>query len=359
MSELELHGVSKRLGDHLAVDDVSFRVAPGEFLVLLGSSGSGKSTTLRMICGLEHPDIGTITLGGREISALKPRDRNLGMVFQEYGLYPAMDVRGNIAYGLEARKAASKDEIHRRVTAAAGKLGLTELLDRSTQELSGGEQQRVALARAMVKDADAYLFDEPLSNLDPKLRHRARRDILAVHRDKGRACVYVTHDQGEAFAMADRVAVMAHGRLQQVGTPAELLSAPANAFVARFVGDPPMNVVSAQVDGGSVRARGITLPLPHGTTAAAGSRVLAAFRPEAVTRAANGSPAIAGVVVGTEFGLTEQIVRFETADGTQLTAMLDGDLADTDVSPGDAVGFDVAGPVHLFDAVTELAIRHG
>ncbi|TDD72630.1 ABC transporter ATP-binding protein [Jiangella aurantiaca] len=352
MGELEVRGVSKRLGGHQAVDDVSFTVATGELFVILGTSGSGKSTLLRLICGLERPDAGQILLDGREIHTLPPRQRNLGMVFQDYGLYPAMDVRGNIAYGLESRGGLPKDEIQRRVVEAAGKLGLGEMLGRSTQDLSGGEQQRVALARAMVKDADAYLFDEPLSNLDPKLRHHARRDIVAVHREKKRPSVYVTHDQSEAFAMADLVAVMSHGRVQQVSTPDELLSAPANTFVARFVGSPPMNLVPAALDGGVARASGVEVPIERVARSGSG-RVIVGFRPESMRPAHTASAALSGTVVDVEEGFVEQIVRFTTGDGTEVTAVLEDDLP---IGPGDPVAFDVDGHVHLFDPVTEQAI---
>ncbi|WP_116951657.1 ABC transporter ATP-binding protein [Jiangella endophytica] len=353
MGELEVRGVSKRLGDHQAVDDVSFIVASGEFFVLLGTSGSGKSTLLRLICGLETPDAGQILLDGREIHTLPPRQRNLGMVFQDYGLYPGMDVRGNIAYGLEARGGVPKDEIQRRVVEAAGKLGLGEMLSRSTQDLSGGEQQRVALARAMVKDADAFLFDEPLSNLDPKLRHHARRDIVAIHREKKRPSVYVTHDQSEAFAMADRVAVMSQGRVQQVSTPDDLLSAPANTFVARFVGSPPMNLVPAALDAGVARADGVEVPVGSVPGPAASGRVLVGFRPESVRPARNGTAALTGSVIDVEEGLVDLTVRFATADGVEVTAVVEDDLR---LAAGDPVAFDIDGPVHLFDADTEQAI---
>lgn len=366
MSELELRGVRKRLGDHVAVDGVSFRVDAGEMFVLLGSSGSGKTTLLRLICGLESPDEGEIVLDGRDISGLPARERNLGMVFQEYGLYPAMDVRGNIAYGLEARGKHSKEEIARRVTEAAGKLGLSEMLSRSTQDMSGGEQQRVALARAMVKDASAYLFDEPLSNLDPKLRNRARRDIMTVHREKQQPSVYVTHDQSEAFAMADRIGVMSGGRIQQVGTPDELISSPANVFVARFVGSPPMNLVPGEIqrDGsvGSFKAAadGLSITLSDRWAAAAqryeNSRVLVGFRPEALRPTDNGTSFAEGTVVHAEPGLTEMIVRFATGDGTQVTAVFEEDL---DVDDGETVRFRIdPADIHLFDADTEHALGH-
>jgi multiple sugar transport system ATP-binding protein len=246
MSDLEVQGLVKRFGNNLVVDRVSFHVNDGEFFVLLGPSGGGKTTILRMICGLEMPDDGRIVLNGQDVTKLNPRQRNLGMVFQDYGLYPSMDVYGNIAYGLEARR-VPKAEIQKLVPQAAAKLGLTPHLRRSINDLSGGEQQRVALARILVKDADAFLYDEPLSNLDPKLRYQARRDIVSVHRTKQKPSVYVTHDQTEAFAIADRIAVIAKGHLQQVGTSDELIEAPANIFMSRFVGSPPMNLLTGNL----------------------------------------------------------------------------------------------------------------
>ncbi len=266
MSDLEVQGLVKRFGNNLVVDKVSFHVNNGEFFVLLGPSGGGKTTTLWMICGLEIPDDGQIILNGQDITRLAPRQRNLGMVFQDYGLYPTMDVYGNIAYGLETRY-VPKSAIQKRVPQAAEMLGLTALLRRSIVDLSGGEQQRVALARILAKDADAFLYDEPLSNLDPKLRYQARRDIIKVHRTKQKPSVYVTHDQTEAFAIADRIAVIAQGHLQQVGTPDELLAAPANLFMANFVGTPPMNLLTGdltQQDTGYVlQTDGIEFALPR------------------------------------------------------------------------------------------------
>ncbi|WP_069805641.1 ABC transporter ATP-binding protein [Thermogemmatispora onikobensis] len=242
MSTLEVQNLVKRYDGRSIVDHVSFRIEDGEFFVLLGPSGSGKTTVLRIICGLEQPDEGRVLLGGEDITRLSPRQRNVGMVFQDYGLYPSMDVYGNIAYGLENRR-LPKDEIQRRVLEAAEKLQLTPLLRRSIDTLSGGEQQRVALARILARDANVFLYDEPLANLDARLRHQARRDVLAVHRLRGVPSLYVTHDQSEALALADRLAIMAAGRLQQVGSPNELLEHPANLFVARFLGNPPMNLL--------------------------------------------------------------------------------------------------------------------
>ncbi len=264
MSELHVEGLVKRFGSNLVVDNISFHVQEGEFFVLLGPSGGGKSTTLRMICGLETPDAGRITLGTQDITTLAPRLRNLGMVFQDYGLYPSMNVFNNVAYGLEA-KHMPRNEIDKRVRQAVELLGLTPHLHRSINDLSGGEQQRVALARILAKDAELFLFDEPLSNLDPKLRYQARRDILNVHRTKKKPSIYVTHDQTEAFAMADRIAVIAKGHLQQVGTSEELINAPANVFMARFIGSPPMNIIPGQLSnrGGTytVQVGGLEIPL--------------------------------------------------------------------------------------------------
>lgn len=242
MSNLEVQELTKRFGSTTVVDEVSFRVNNGEFFVLLGPSGGGKTTILRIISGLEQPDNGRVLLDDRDVTRLSPRQRNVGMVFQDYGLYPSMDVYGNIAYGLENRH-MPRPEIQKRVQEAAEKLKLTPLLKREITALSGGEQQRVALARILARDADVFLYDEPLANLDPKLRYQARRDILSVHRLRQVPSIYVTHDQAEAFAIGDRIAVIAHGHVQQIGTPTELLEKPANLFMARFIGTPPMNLL--------------------------------------------------------------------------------------------------------------------
>jgi multiple sugar transport system ATP-binding protein len=371
---LEVRNLVKRLGNHLAVDDLTFTVDDGEFFVLLGPSGCGKTTSLRIVCGLEQPDSGSVLIGDREVHNLPSRDRNLGMVFQEYGLYPSMDVFGNMAYGLQARGKVPRKEIESRVKAAAEKLDLTALLPSPITDLSGGEQQRVALGRAMVKDADAYLFDEPLSNLDPKLRHRLRRDIIAMHRDKGKPSVYVTHDQTEAFAMGDVVAVMAHGRAQQIGPPDELVSKPANVFVASFVGSPPMNLLPAELgaaDGSYVaRAHDATLTLP-----AEWSQVLARYGKDKVTLgirpdafvlrtdadlAPNGDGAdggtLSGEVTDVEPLIGETVVRMRTSEQTQLAAVFRAGEEGT-LGPGDVVrvGVDAAG-MRLFDAESAQAL---
>lgn len=242
MAFLEIHHLSKNYGQNNVLRDINIAVPEGEFFVILGPSGGGKSTLLRILCGIEKADAGEIILNGRNITELPPRERNIGMVFQDYGLYPHMNAWENIAYGLEAR-GTPKNVIEQRIKTAAEKLGITPLLQRVIVDLSGGEQQRVALARALAKDADLYLFDEPLSNLDPKLRVQARRDIVMVHREKHKPTLYVTHDQTEALASGDRIGIVAKGRIQQTGTAQELIQHPANTFVAGFIGSPSMNLV--------------------------------------------------------------------------------------------------------------------
>ncbi|MFI5835798.1 ABC transporter ATP-binding protein [Micromonospora sp. NPDC051300] len=357
MSELRLTNLVKSFDGRRAVDDVSVVVPDSELLVLLGSSGCGKTTTLRMICGLETPDSGSISLGGRDITALPPQSRNLGMVFQDYGLYPAMDVRGNIAYGLQARN-LNRAEIDRRVDDAAAQLGLTDKLQRGIGELSGGEQQRVALARALAKDADAFLFDEPLSNLDPKLRYQARRDIQAMHRAKGRPSVYITHDQNEAFALADRVAVMSAGRIHQVGPPSALLDEPADTFVARFIGEQPMNLLPVAIEENLGRptpvVAGVGVELPGDLAVAASGRMSAILgvRTDAVRLGRRGDAT--ATVTDVEPLVGETVVVLRLADGTPLRALVDDDV-NPEVGESVSVRLDPAG-LRLFDADSGLAL---
>ena len=370
MGDLQVKGLVKHLGKNLVVNNVSFNVRDGEFFVLLGPSGGGKSTLLRLISGLEAPEAGEIIVNGRDITRLPPRERNLGMVFQDYGLYPNMDVFGNVAYGLEARR-MDRAEIKRRVTAAAEKLGLTPYLHRPITDLSGGEQQRVALARALVKDASAYRFDEPLSNLDPKLRYQARRDILALHRDKQQPSIYVTHDQTEAFSMADRIGVMGRGNLQQVGTADELLHDPANLFVAGFMGPPAMNTLLGSVSraGEAYRAvaDGLAVTLPPKWNPVLDrygkDRVAIGIRPEGMAPA--GAPVeyaigpentVAGEVVDVEPLVGETVVMLRLGPATNVTALFT-DTGDEALVPGRTlrVGIDVD-RVRLFDPDTEQAL---
>ena len=232
---LALNGVTRRFGEFTAVDDVSFEVGPGELLALVGASGSGKTTTLRMAAGYETPDSGTVTLGGKDITRVPPERRGFGMVFQHYALFPHMPVEDNVAFGLEAR-GVSKAERLMKARAALANVGLEGAGSRAIQSLSGGEQQRVALARALVIEPRALLLDEPLSNLDPTLRHTMRDDLRAMLRRVGVPALFVTHDQEDAFAVADRIALLRKGKLLQVGTPEELYGAPASREVAAFIG---------------------------------------------------------------------------------------------------------------------------
>ncbi|HEY6210073.1 MAG TPA: ABC transporter ATP-binding protein, partial [Gemmatimonadales bacterium] len=222
------------------LQDLTLEVRDGEFLVLLGPSGCGKTTVLRCIAGLEEPSAGEIRIGEREVTHLAPADRDVAMVFQNHALYPHLTVRANVAFGLEVRR-VPKPEIARRVRETAERLGITDLLERRPAELSGGQRQRVALGRAIVRNPQVFLFDEPLSNLDARLRSEMRAELLQLHRGLGATMIYVTHDQAEAMTMGQRIAVLHEGRLRQLGTPAEIYGMPADAFVARFTGNPGMN----------------------------------------------------------------------------------------------------------------------
>ncbi len=250
MADVVLDGISKIYDNGFeAVSDLSLEIADGEFLVLVGPSGCGKSTALRMVAGLEEISKGELRIGGKRVNELPSRDRDIAMVFQSYALYPHMSVAENIAFGLKLRK-MPKDEIKRRVDKAANTLGLEELLDRRPKMLSGGQRQRVAMGRAIVREPQAFLMDEPLSNLDAKLRVQMRADIASLQRDLGTTTIYVTHDQVEAMTMGDRVAVMRKGLLQQVDSPQELYENPNSLFVGGFIGSPPMNMAEATVVNG-------------------------------------------------------------------------------------------------------------
>jgi multiple sugar transport system ATP-binding protein len=280
VAEIVLDSVSKVFsGGVVAVDDVSLTIDSGEFLVLVGPSGCGKSTLLRMIAGLEEVTGGTISIGEVDVTDLAPRRRDIAMVFQSYALYPHMTVRQNLGYGLKVRK-TPKREITERVVRAAELLGLDELLDRKPAALSGGQRQRVAMGRAIVREPKAFLMDEPLSNLDAKLRVSMRAQLAALHSRLATTTIYVTHDQIEAMTLGERVAVMRDGRIQQVDTPQELYARPVNLFVAAFIGSPAMNLVEAEIGDGQLRFGGYAIPLPASHAPPTG-RVIAGIRPEA------------------------------------------------------------------------------
>jgi multiple sugar transport system ATP-binding protein len=292
MSRIVIDHVTKvYTGDVLACDDVTLEIESGEFMVLVGPSGCGKSTLMRMIAGLEDVTDGTILIGDRDVTELSPRHRDIAMVFQNYALYPHMTVRKNLGYGLKVRK-FPKPEIERRVADVAGLLGLENLLDRRPAALSGGQRQRVAMGRALVREPAAFLMDEPLSNLDAKLRVSMRAELSRLHDRLGVTTVYETHDQIEAMTLGQRVAVMRDGRIQQVDVPQALYNQPANLFVGAFIGSPSMNLVEATVADGAVEFAGYRIPLAPERRPVREGTVILGIRPESFEDAAFGDPAL-------------------------------------------------------------------
>jgi ABC-type sugar transport system ATPase subunit len=286
MAEIRLERVTKSFGSVTAVDDISLHIHDGEFLVLVGPSGCGKSTLLRMIAGLEDVTAGDIYIGERDVTDLAPRSRDIAMVFQTYALYPHMSVRQNIGYGLKARR-MPKQEIATRVAEVAELLGLDELLDRRPAQLSGGQRQRVAMGRAIVRQPQAFLLDEPLSNLDAKLRVGMRASLAQLHQRLGVTTVYVTHDQTEAMTLGQRVAVMRDGHLLQVDRPKQLYEQPNNLFIAAFIGSPAMNLVDATIDGDGVHFGQYRVPFADGRPPdGVRDRVVLGIRPESFEDAA-------------------------------------------------------------------------
>jgi multiple sugar transport system ATP-binding protein len=299
VASIRLDNVSKMYGGGvIAVDQVSLEIASGEFLVLVGPSGCGKSTLLRMIAGLEEVTDGVIEIDGRDVTTLPPRSRDIAMVFQTYALYPHMTVRENLGYGLKVRKTPKK-EIAARVERVAEMLGLERFLNRRPAALSGGQRQRVAMGRAIVREPKAFLMDEPLSNLDAKLRVSMRAQLSALHSRLETTTIYVTHDQVEAMTLGHRVAVMRDGRIQQVDTPQVLYSRPGNLFVAAFIGSPAMNLVEAEVEDNVLSFGSFRIPLPEHAAPASG-RVIAGMRPEAFQDAEPADPALPRLDVNVE-----------------------------------------------------------
>lgn len=295
MARISLQHVSKSFGGDQgpwAVNDFCLEIEDGELIVFVGPSGCGKSTTLRMIAGLEDTTSGTITIGGRDVTDLPPKDRNVAMVFQNYALYPQKSVYENMAFGLRARGEAQQ-EIDRRVRTAAASLDLEALLQRKPRQLSGGQMQRVALGRALVRDPDVFLLDEPLSNLDAKLRVRMREEIATLHARLRATMIFVTHDQVEAMTLGDRIVIMRDGVIQQAGKPLELYDRPANTFVAGFIGSPEMNLIDGDLVNASgrleVRSGELTVGLPEKTFTVNEQSVTLGIRPEHIV-ISNGSP---------------------------------------------------------------------
>ena len=362
MAEVRFDRVKKSYGPVTVIEDFSLEIRDREFMVLVGPSGCGKSTALRMIAGLEEITGGTVSIGDRVVNDVPPKDRDIAMVFQSYALYPHMSVRENLEFALKIRK-TPKEEMDRRVREAADILGIAEYLDRKPKQLSGGQRQRVALGRAIVRKPAVFLFDEPLSNLDAKLRVQMRAEITKLQKALQTTTVYVTHDQIEAMTMGHRIAIMKTGQLQQVGTPLEVYERPANLFVAGFIGTPPMNLVAAAITGGDggnggISSAGFRLPLPGPWRAAArsGQKVVVGIRPENVREASRGGEtarSVAAITARVDFVEPlgyEVIVHGRVGDDT-LIAKLDPHRAP---EMGSEIELEIElGALHLFDAATE------
>ena len=354
MAGVAFREATKRFGGTVALDRLDLEVGDGELLVLLGPSGCGKTTALRLVAGLEEPDDGAIELGGRIVNHVEAKDRDVAMVFQSYALYPHLSVGRNIEFPLRQR-GFDRDERRRRVADAASTLGLSELLDRKPRQLSGGQRQRVALARAIVREPQAFLMDEPLSNLDAALRTQTRADIVALQQQLGTTTLYVTHDQVEAMTMGDRIAVMDHGVLQQVDRPQALYDRPANTFVARFVGSPGMNLLPATLErggGGQWQARvaGSALAVPEAAATAAGgtgAALVLGVRPEHVGIGPHGT--VDATVVIVELLGAEVHVACRLRDGTNV--IVRQDAAAPRPAHGEAVRLALPpARLHVFDA---------
>ncbi len=333
MADVTFDSVAKRYGDVPVIDNLNLHIDDHELMVLVGPSGCGKSTALRMVAGLEDISGGTIAIGGRVVNNVAPKDRDIAMVFQSYALYPHMTARENLEFGLRMR-GVPRDEMRRRVDDAASILGIEPLLERRPKDLSGGQRQRVAVGRAIVRKPAVFLFDEPLSNLDAKLRVQMRAEITRLQQTLGTTSVYVTHDQVEAMTMGHRITVLREGKIQQVGTPGEIYDHPANVFVAQFIGTPPMNLLRGSL-----------------AEAVAGrANVIAGIRPEHLNLG-EGIPATIDMVEP----IGHETIVYATADGAKLTAIFDPHEAPR---AGERLSFSVdPARVHLFDAQTEMALR--
>ena len=361
MATVTFDNVSKRYGEVFAVRDVSLEILDGEFMVLVGPSGCGKTTCLRMIAGLEEITEGTVLIGDRVVNDVAAKDRDIAMVFQSYALYPHMSVRDNMAFGLKLRK-IPKADIDRRVNDAAGILSLQTLLDRKPKELSGGQRQRVALGRAIVREPAVFLMDEPLSNLDAKLRVQTRAEIARLHQRMGTTFVYVTHDQVEAMTMGTRIAVMSDGLMQQVGTPKDLYDRPKNHFVAGFIGSPAMNFASLEIADGRMKGSGFDFPVPTRFKTAVGGgarKIVAGFRPEHFELGGVDE----GLVVRAKADVVEYLGNEEllhvsvTGHDTDVIALVD---ASNNVRSGDILDLRIpAEKLHLFDADSGDALTAG
>ncbi|MEJ0016451.1 MAG: sn-glycerol-3-phosphate ABC transporter ATP-binding protein UgpC [Acetobacteraceae bacterium] len=347
MANVSIRNVRKSFGSTEVLHGVSVEIDDGEFVILVGPSGCGKSTLLRMIAGLENITGGEIAIGGRVVNNVAPKERDIAMVFQNYALYPHMTVRDNMAFSLSLAK-VPKAAIDQQVQRAAQILGLSQYLNRFPRQLSGGQRQRVAMGRAIVRDPQVFLFDEPLSNLDAKLRVQMRAEIKELHQRLTTTTVYVTHDQIEAMTMADKIVVMNGGNVEQIGEPLELYDRPVNLFVAGFIGSPAMNFLKGRVQGGAFHAEGggATLPLPAGPRGSDGQPTVYGVRPEHFQLDPNGVPAKVHVVEPTG---SETQVLAEFAGASVLCAFRERVSA----KPGETIRITPEPSlVHLFDAGT-------
>jgi multiple sugar transport system ATP-binding protein len=358
MAQVAIRGVAKRFGGTTVIHGVDIEIADGEFAVLVGPSGCGKTTLLRMIAGLEEISEGEILIGDRVVNRVPPKERDIAMVFQNYALYPHMTVRDNMSFSLRLAN-ASKDEIDQRVARAADILGLGKLLDRYPRQLSGGQRQRVAMGRAIVRDPQVFLFDEPLSNLDAKLRVQMRTEIKELHQRLKTTSVYVTHDQIEAMTMADKIVVMKDGVVEQTGGPLDLYDHPANTFVAGFIGSPAMNLLPGivQRQGGeleAVFADGSRLPLAQSAGLHERQAILYGIRPEHFAVGSTGGLAVEVVVVEPTGADTQIYCRFVDQEVTAT-------IRDrTNVRAGERITLvPDAGRAHLFDAASGKRLATG
>ncbi|MDF2811159.1 MAG: ugpC [Microvirga sp.] len=361
MSAITLKGIRKSYGDLEVVHGVDLEIASGEFVVLVGPSGCGKSTLLRMIAGLEEITSGEMWIGERVVNTLSPSDRNIAMVFQDYALYPHMTVEDNMAFGLKMRNEPAA-EIKRRVDDAADVLKIGGFLDRRPAQLSGGQRQRVAMGRAIVRDPDAFLFDEPLSNLDAALRVEMRLEIAKLHRRMRATTVYVTHDQVEAMTLADRIVVMNAGHMEQVGRPLDLYRRPASLFVARFIGSPTMNIqttrATGQADGTlsfGLAGRALTVDLPEHASVTPGTELIVGVRPEDLVVCDSSEAWFSGEISMVERLGGQTYAYLETGDARAMTVEFP---RTSEVRQGDPVA--VKGDpkhVHVFDRATGVRLN--
>ncbi|MCU0804626.1 MAG: sn-glycerol-3-phosphate ABC transporter ATP-binding protein UgpC [Burkholderiales bacterium] len=356
---LELIGVTKRFGANTIVDGVDLAAVAGEFLVLVGASGCGKSTILRMIAGLETVTAGRILIKGRDVTGARPDERDIAMVFQNYALYPHMSVAENMSFALSLTR-TPKDEITRRVAAAARILGIEALLSRKPKALSGGQRQRVAMGRAIVREPSVFLFDEPLSNLDAKLRAQMRVELALLHKRLGKTTVYVTHDQVEAMTLADRIVILERGVIQQIGTPGEVFNRPRNLFVAGFIGSPVMNMFKGTLTGADcVELAGTraVVRLPHPVTKRSAPAVVVGVRPQGLALSDTADAILRMHVKVAEYLGTETVLNGTLSGSDEpVTSVAVGDHGDL---AGREVGLSIdPHHLHLFDAESQLNLIH-